>query len=49
MANLLLAASRGDGCVVLLLDLIAAFDTVDHGILIDRLSSHCGLCGTSLY
>jgi hypothetical protein len=46
--DLLLAASRGDGCVVLLLDLSAAFDTVDHGILIDRLSSHCGLGGTAL-
>ena len=43
-----MAASRGDGWVVLLLDLSAAFDTVDHGILIDRLSSHCGLGGTAL-
>jgi hypothetical protein len=46
--DLLLAASRGDGFAVLLLDLSAAFDTVDHGILIDRLSSHCGLGGPVL-
>ena len=46
--DLLQAASRGHGCVVLLLDLTAAFDTIDHEILLDRISSHCGIDGKPL-
>ena len=46
--DLLQAASRGHGCVVLLLDLTAAFDTIDHEILLDRISSHCGIVGKPL-
>ncbi|XP_046642630.1 uncharacterized protein LOC124327678 [Daphnia pulicaria] len=46
--DLLQAASQGHGCVVLLLDLTAAFDTIDHEILLDRISSHCGIDGKPL-
>ena len=43
-----LAAGRGHGCIVLLLDLSAAFDTIDHRLLLERLSSDCGISGTAL-
>lgn len=43
-----IAASQGHGFVVLLLDLTAAFDTIDHEILLDRISSHCGIDGKPL-
>jgi len=45
---LLQAAGRGHGCIVLLLDLTAAFDTINHLLLLSRLSSHCGFAGTVL-
>jgi len=44
----LLAADRGDVTLLGLLDLSAAFDTVDHSILIDRLQSTFGVCGPVL-
>ncbi len=46
--DLLIAVDRGKGTVVLLLDLSAAFDTIDHEILLKRIQSHCGISGTVL-
>ena len=38
-----MAFDRGDGILVVLLDLSAAFDTLDYHILLDRLKHTCGL------
>jgi len=45
--DLLLSADSGSLTILLLLDLSAAFDTVSHSILLDRLSS-IGITGTPL-
>ena len=34
--------------IVVLLDLSAAFDTIDHGILLDKLLTDFGICGKAL-
>ena len=46
--DILLANDSGDYVVLVLLDLTAAFDTVDHDILVSRLQHLVGICGTAL-
>ena len=43
-----LAMNKGQGVLLLLLDLSAAFDTLDHSTLLNRLSSDVGINGTAL-
>jgi hypothetical protein len=45
---LLRAAADGNGTAIVLLDLSAAFDNIDHDVLLDRLNGHCGLPGQAL-
>ncbi len=47
--DLLLAVDSGDCAVLVLLDLSAAFDTVDHCILINRLTQWVGIVESALY
>ena len=46
--DILLALDNGDVSVLTLLDLSAAFDTVDHEILFNRLKLHFGISGAVL-
>jgi len=46
--DLLLAADRGESAILILLDLSAAFDTVDHTILLERLKMWVGIRDTAL-
>ena len=46
--DLLLAVDNGYEAVLVLLDFSAAFDLIDHDILLNRLEKRFGLCGTPL-
>ena len=46
--DLLVAADTGLGSALLLLDLSATFDTVDHCILIERMATTFGVSGSAL-
>ena len=48
LADILLALDKGDIAMLTLLDLLAAFDTVDHAILLRRLEVSYGLGGAVL-
>ena len=48
MSDILLAIESGDLAALVLLDLSAAFDTVDHAILLPQLETF-GLGGTALH
>ena len=47
-SDILTALDSGSGAVLLMLDLSAAFDTIDHGILLSRLNSLYGINGDAL-
>ncbi len=46
--DLLLASDQGCISLLVLLDLSAAFDIIDHDILIDRLQNYTGVQGQAL-
>ncbi len=46
--DLLLASDKGCISLLVLLDLSAAFDTIDHDILIDRFQNYTGIQGQAL-
>lgn len=46
--DLLMTLDSGDAAILVLLDLSAAFDTVDHATLLSRLESWVGLGGSAL-
>jgi hypothetical protein len=48
LSDILLAVDRGDFAALTLLDLTAAFDTVDHGILLQRLRITFGIDDAAL-
>jgi len=45
---MLSAMDQGHVGALMLLDLLAAFDTVNHGILIDVMQHRFGVCGSAL-
>ena len=46
--DLLLAVDRQGGAILVLLDLSAAFDTIDHDLLLQRLQCDYGVTGVAL-
>ena len=47
-SDILTALDSESGAVLLMLDLSAAFDTIDHGILLSRLNGLYGISGDAL-
>ena len=46
--DILRAIDDNKSVLLIMLDLGAAFDTVDHDVLLERLKSGLGICGTAL-
>ncbi len=46
--DIFLATDLGNFTILLLLDLTAAFDTIDHQILVSHLETSVGICGNAL-
>ncbi len=46
--DILMETDKGNVVLLILLDLCAAFDTIDHEILLNRLFTRCGIRGTAL-
>jgi hypothetical protein len=46
--DILMQLDKGSAVILVLLDLSAAFDTIDHGILLKRMAKRCGIKGTVL-
>ena len=46
--DVMFCIDQGKGCILVLLDLSAAFDTVDHAVLFNRLEHSLGISGTAL-
>jgi len=49
LSDILLAVDRGDLAALILLNLTAVFDTVDHDILLQRLKVSFGFTDVALY
>ena len=46
--DVMLCIDQGKGCILVLLDFLAAFDTVDHAVLFNLLEHSLGISGTAL-
>ncbi len=46
--DILMETDKGNVVLLVLLDLSAAFDIIDHEILLNRLYTRCGIRGTTL-
>ncbi len=46
--DLLMAVDGGNAAILALLYQSAAFYTIDHSVLLDRLSARFGICGSAL-